>query len=523
MCTIIAIGHKASKDGSNIISHSDAGLDSRIRKIERQTHASDALAPVYLGIQDIRSHDLLDYGEIIGYIPQVEKTFSYFHSAYSHINEFQLAIAESTITQRDELISEKNEGEQIMTIEQSMVFALQRCKTPQEAIKLIGHLMETYGFLSSCGNGGECLCIGNPDEIWVMEIVGVGKNWIKQSGKPGAIWVAQKLENDQALIVANWSVIKKIDILQPDKYIACKHYQSFAENQGWYSENIHQAFIWQDIYSPLPREWATERLWLFYSTFAPNYYNWPDRFLKENKYKTIDQYTQVVEPISIYPFSVKPEQMLSVKNIITFQRSVFENTIYDITEQPAWYVANDQGQLVKSPLATPFPTPDLRRLLKLTNRRTVARHFGNYGMICQLRKNLPDDIAGIYWIYLDNPHISPYVPTYIGTASMPNAYTEYHPEEYTDTSARWCIDFVDNLTQLEYQNAIKDVINMRDQFETEIENELNQLDAELYLENNKEERIKKITTFNHYFMSKVPSLYIHIRNKLIVKYTNNKK
>ncbi len=41
---------------------------------------------------------LKTYGEVIGHIPQVEQTYRYFHSAYSHMNEHQLAIAETTNT-----------------------------------------------------------------------------------------------------------------------------------------------------------------------------------------------------------------------------------------------------------------------------------------------------------------------------------------------------------------------------------------------------------------------------------------
>lgn len=90
---------------------------------------------------------LNDNGEILGYIPQVEQTYTYFQSAYSHINEYQLCIGESTTSQRPELQVNKGEGKQIMTVEQAMIFALQRCKTAEEALTLITSLMEKYGFL----------------------------------------------------------------------------------------------------------------------------------------------------------------------------------------------------------------------------------------------------------------------------------------------------------------------------------------------------------------------------------------
>ena len=81
-CTVIAVGKNASVDGSVIISHTDAGPDNRIRHIPAQTFPDGAKAPVYWGLTEING-DLDNYGEIIGYIPQVKKTYAYFHSEYS--------------------------------------------------------------------------------------------------------------------------------------------------------------------------------------------------------------------------------------------------------------------------------------------------------------------------------------------------------------------------------------------------------------------------------------------------------
>ena len=114
-CTIIAVGKKATDDGSVIISHTDTGPDSRIFYVPGKSFKRGEQAPVYLGIQDANL-PLDDDGRILGYIPQVEKTYGYFQSAYSHVNEVQLGIAESTTAQRDELICTTENGKQIMTI-----------------------------------------------------------------------------------------------------------------------------------------------------------------------------------------------------------------------------------------------------------------------------------------------------------------------------------------------------------------------------------------------------------------------
>ena len=124
-CTIIAVGKKVSADGSVIISHTDCGADNRIRVVHGQTFKPGAMAPVHWGIQDIH-RPLDDFGDILGYIPQVERTYTYFHSAYPHMNKHQLAIAESTTSQREELKLDMAVCKQIMTVEQAQAFALQR-------------------------------------------------------------------------------------------------------------------------------------------------------------------------------------------------------------------------------------------------------------------------------------------------------------------------------------------------------------------------------------------------------------
>ncbi|MEJ2402278.1 MAG: hypothetical protein P8Y52_12930, partial [Xanthomonadales bacterium] len=101
-CTIVAAGKLATTDGSVLVSQTDTGQDSRIYVMHGREFPEGEMAPVYFGIQDA-SNALENDGEVLGHIPQARRTFTYFHTAYSHINEHQLAIAESTTAQRPEL------------------------------------------------------------------------------------------------------------------------------------------------------------------------------------------------------------------------------------------------------------------------------------------------------------------------------------------------------------------------------------------------------------------------------------
>jgi dipeptidase len=92
--------------------------------------------------------------------------------------------------------------------------------------------------------------------------------------------------------------------------------------------------------------------------------------------------SQPIEGAAFYPFSVKPENKLSVQDVITFQRSVYDGTIYDTTADPAWLVPDGKGGYDKSPLTTPFPDTDLMKLLRIPYHRPIARH--GYGMVAQL-------------------------------------------------------------------------------------------------------------------------------------------
>lgn len=523
-CTIVVAGKEATVDGSVISSHTDACDNSRLVYVPAMKFKKGSMAPVYWGLQD----PAIAHGEweVIGHIPQVAKTFAYFHSGYSHINEYQLAIGESTTSQREELGLDKGEGEQIITVEQAMIFALQRCKTAIDAVKLITSLVEEYGFLPSCGPASETLAIADPNEAWVLELFSIGPGWTRDSGTLGALWVARRVPDDHIVMIPNWSIIQEVDLpesdqVAPSEFMVSENYMQVAIDHGWYDPAGGRDFVWQEVFAPLPREWATSRSWLFYSSFCASLKDWPDRTLDKPREKN-DSYHQYVEPLSLYPFSARPDTLVSVQDIMAFQRSTFEGTIYDMTADYDWLIPDDEGKLVKSPLATPFPTPDMRNLLDIDFRRNVSK--GGYGMIAQLRSWLPDPVGGIYWFFVDNQHVGAYVPIYTGVTKIHESYGIWDPEKYDEASVRWAIDFVDNLLYLKWQEGIKDVKAVRDPMEAAFFDEQAGIDekaAALY-EKSPKKAAKYLTEITLKRMEKIHGIYSELRNHLITKYSNNR-
>lgn len=520
-CTDIVVGKKASVDGSVITSHTGCCHDCRVYVVPAQTFKKGEMAPVYFRWCDAK-RPCGDLGQALGYIPQVEKTYAYFHSGYPHMNEHQLAIGETTTFQKKELEVEIGQGKQIMSIEMATVFALQRCKTARGAVKLITSLVEEYGFLPSAGPNSETLCIADPEEAWALEVFSVGKDWTPESGKLGALWAAQRVPDDHATIVPNWSVIKEIDLSQPDYFMASENYKQVAIDHGWYDPKSGKPFIWQEAYTPIPKEWAINRLWVFYSTVAPHLKEWPDKKLT-SPFKGYDAYHQDIEPISIYPFSVKPEKKLSVQDVIAFQREVFEGTIYDMTADVDWLIPDGKGGFKKSPLTNPFPRKDMRELLDITWRRMIS--MGGYGMVAQLRSWLPDPVGGVYWYYVDNQYISTYVPIYAGVQKISPYYKTYNPDKFSEDSIKWVIDFVDNLLHLKWQEAIKDLRAVRDPLEAGFFENQASIDAqalELYKKDPRKAQ-QFLTDYTLSNMEKIVKMYKKLRNLLISKYTNNKE
>ncbi len=100
----------------------------------------------------------------LGQIPQVEYTCQ----TIGFMNEHQVAIGESTFGGRSELVDSTG----LMDYGALMFLAIQRSKNAREAIKVIAQLTEKYGYASS----GESFSIGDPNEVWIMEITGKGNN-----------------------------------------------------------------------------------------------------------------------------------------------------------------------------------------------------------------------------------------------------------------------------------------------------------------------------------------------------------
>jgi len=413
-CTTITVGKKASADGSVITSHTcdshrtqayltimppkDFKPNEQVMMVKRVNEDSLAM-PAYKYVPT-------------GTIPQVRHTYGYINTAYPAMNTFQLAVGESTFGGRKELRSDKG----LIDCQQLVHLMLARCKTAREAITLADELTRKYGY----NDAGECLTIADVKEVWHFEIVGPGQ------GKTGAVWAAQRVPDDHVSVNANASRIREIDLSRPDFFRASENIFQVARKNGWWDPK-DGPFEFCYAFAPDNRVSMASRRreWRVLSLLAPSLNLHPE---SEN-----------------YPFSVKPDEPVTLDQLVTVFQDYYEDTEYNFVKNIT--TTDEEGKTVISPLANPFMPYDMNKIFNINGgwgwrgERTIARWYTMYATITQSRGWLPDEIGGVVWLAWDNVATSIYIPLYCSITDLPHSYqTPGRVHGYSRDNAWWAFN-----------------------------------------------------------------------------------
>lgn len=446
-CTSILVGKNASVDGSTITTHTcDCGMcDWTWRHVPAADHEPGTTRKIYHisqyktwppneGLKWEKYKE--DYTGVE--IPQVPHTYAYHHGMFGYMNEYQLAMGESTIGCRRRMRNSTPSA--IFDITTLTLIAMERGKTAREAIKLMGSLAEKYGY--GFHDAGEMLAVADPNEVWIFEIMPVGPLWTPKSGKPGAVWCAQRVPDDHVSVCPNESRIGEIDLDNPDYFLASSNAVSYAVENGYYDPESGEPFSWKKAYSPREGSASSSRgtlarLWRFFDLVAPS--------------RTFSQDTPNME----FPFSVKPDKKISVQDVIKMTRDKHQGNPFD----PA-----------RGILGGPFSNPNYFQSFKLDDKgyskpRCICVNNVEYTTVTQCRDWLPDPVGGIVWLSFGAQDTSCYMPLYAGITEIPESFKIGDHWEFNRKSARWAFDYVDFHTQVMYSYAIEDVKKAQTQFE----------------------------------------------------------
>ena len=224
-CTNILVTKGASADGSVICTYNcdTFGYSGWLTYSPAGRHGSG---------EKIAIRSFWHPAEIKGYVDQVEHTYN----VIGYINEHQLCIVETTFGGRKELVN----PEGILGYDNVIQLALQRCTTARDAIRTMGELMDEYGYCDE----GETFSVCDPDEAWIMEIVGKGP------GRKGAVWAALRIPDGMISAHANISRIRQIPFKDKENCMYSKDVVSFAREKGYFSGKDAD-FSFRDAYCPI--------------------------------------------------------------------------------------------------------------------------------------------------------------------------------------------------------------------------------------------------------------------------------
>ena len=358
-CTSIMVGRKASADGSVITSHTCDGRYRTWAYMEpARDHEPGTMHKVLRGTMKTKFHGDTVGVKVMGEIPEAAHTYAYLNTAYPCLNEKQLAMGETTFVGPDTLVNEAG----WFTIEELQRVALQRCDNARDAIRMMGSLAQKYGY----GDSGECLTVADKNEVWQFEIVGVGKN------KIGAAWVARRVPDGHVAVSANIPRIGKIDRKDKDMMASSNVEQVALENGLW--DGKGEFVFWKAVNIDYAKgRNFSDREWFILNNLAPSLgltYDLPE-----------------------LPFSVKPDTLVDVRQVMALYRETYEGTDFDMTR-------NVKMDTLVSPVANPWLTTSMRKTLNtiapgtVEFRRTVAVAWCAYSHVTQLRSWLPDSVPG---------------------------------------------------------------------------------------------------------------------------------
>lgn len=423
-CTNFIVGKKASADGSVICSYNadDYGLFIGLCHYPAGKHEKGSVRKIYDW----------DTNVYHGQIPEAEVTYN----VIGNINEYQVSIGETTFGGREELVDTTG----ILDYGSLIYIALQRSKTAREAIKVMTTLTDKYGYCS----GGETFTICDPNEAWIMEMIGKGP------GRKGTVWVAVRIPDDAICAHANQSRIRTFNQKDKKNVMFSKDCITFAREKGWFSGkdadfSFCEAYAYPDFSG---RRFCEARVWSFFNHFSTDM----ERYLPYAEGKVKD-----AEPM---PLWIKPNRKVSVQDIQECMRDHYEGTPFSLDKDPGQGVWN-----------MPYrPTPLTYKVdgKEYFNERPTSTQQTAFSYVAQLRSWLPRQIGGVLWFGNDDGNMVAYTPVYCGNTSQPECYNTKDADAVTFSmkNAFWVCNWVSNMVYPRYSLMFGSLKSVRDSLET---------------------------------------------------------
>ena len=515
-CTNFLVGKNASADGSTMISYAadSYGMYGFL-------HFAPAADWPEGSVREIKDWDT---GRPLGSIPQVAHTYK----VVGNMNEHQLTIGETTWGGREELWDTTG-----IDYGSLIYIALERCRTAREAIECIISLVNRYGYASE----GESFSIGDPNEVWIMDLIGRG------NGQKGANWVAVRIPDNAISAHANQARIttlpqgkaqltkeqkrlqKQLNCICHGDWMWSKDLVAFARQKGYFS-GADKDFSYQAAYCPFDFSGlfvCEARVWSFFRHFRSDM----DQYFDYATGTTFRE-TDGKDAGEHMPLWVVPERKVSVQDMKACMRDEYQGTPLDITQGIDAGPWNSKLRYGGLGFRLKYGAPDVNqhsahggesggtedlnaaerqsvsevaeREVQYWYERPTATQQTAWSFVAQMRNDksqMSNDKSpfGIFWFAVDDASCSCYVPMYSCINHVPECFEEGNGDSYTfsPTSAWWTFNIVANWAYTKYSRMAPHIHELQavwdDKFNTQIAGvdqqaaQLNEEDAKAFLTN----------------------------------------
>lgn len=384
-----------------------------------------------------------DTGKYLGEIEEVPHTYA----TIGNMNEHGLTIAESTWGGRAELA-----GSGLIDYGSLIYITLQRARTAREAIKVMTDLVKKYGYASS----GESFSIADPSEVWIMELIGKGKE------DPGAVWVARRVPDGYISGHANHARIHTFP-LKDKETLYSPDVIKFARKMGYFDGkdkdfDFSRAYA---VYDMGALRGCDARVWSYFNRFAPDgevdtYINWITK--------------GEGEPM---PLWIKPARRLSAQDLKDMMRDHFEGTPLDMTK--------DIGA---GPYAVPYrwrPMSYVVDSVEYTHERAIATQQTGFSFVADMNSKRHDAMKGILWFGVDDANTCVYVPVFNSTPRPPHELAPGNGDMLTLSwdAMFWVNNYVANQAYNRYSKMIPDIRRVQTGLESSMTEAVNNAEKKI--------------------------------------------
>ncbi len=480
-CTNLIVGKKASVDGSVMCTYNCDGFGfsaSLSLSLPGKHPAGDKIP--------IRGWG---GGGKLNYIKQAEYTYN----VAGLMNENQVTIVETTFDGRLEL--ENKDG--LLDYFTLMGLALQRSATAREAIQCMADLVAEYGYKST----GETLTICDKNEAWIMEIIGKGP------GRKGAVWVALRVPDDCITAHANLSRIRQFPLKDKENCMYAKDVISFAREMGFF-KGKDEDFSFRDAYCPIDFEnvrYADTRVWSFFR----HHYN------KDEMDKYIPYLNGEFDKCDHLPLWIKPDQKLSVRDLMNDMRDHYEGTVFDMS-----------ADMSAGPWASPYRNQPINfkdsKGADMFRERPIGCQQSGMTMVCQMRNFLPNEVGGVTYFNLDDATMVAYVPVYCCINRIPEPFRRENNNilEFSTESAFWMNNFVSNMVYPRWSAMIGDLRDAQKELEDYYAEDQKEVEKRVQEMETTSERIEYLTAKTEAYTDKMMKRWDKLAKLLIVKHND---